>query len=511
MSYGIRRLAAGAISVLTLLVLASSASARPDTTGWSQLQSAAGHFQVHYPASVSAADAQTVAANLETAYSTEVGSWGFAPPVDDGDGMVDVYIQDTGGNLGEASPDHVGPDSSGYIVIDPTAVGNLETEAHELFHVLQYAIDSRGAKFLKEGTAEWAGANVAGGTSWLLSYWGSPDQPLDCADTTPCATDGMSYARWIFFDYLSEHYGPGIVKQILAQASASNAGNDPAKDLQAIDAVLAAHGTNLTQTFNGFTQANAGGSYSFPGLAGGQSLPHSSASLYTGVTSATLPTQTLTIDHLAANYIYFYSGDARFSSAGCGAATLHLSVDMPAGSTSVPSVSDAFGVHPLTVSGSSATADVPWTNCPGSVTALGIPNPTDADGQQFVVHASLQITPVKQRAGTAPPKIRLSLPKVAKVARRVRVLRFNVHSTGRGTLQVLLHSHYVRGSYRLKAGTNRLRLRLPKSFKGGRHELVLTVYSTTGKRGQTIKRHLRIRLAGKVASHRAPAPHRYAR
>lgn len=511
MSYGIRRLAAGAISFLALLLFASSASARPDTTGWAALQSAGGHFDVHYPAGVSEADAQTVAANLETAYSVEVGSWGFAPPVKDEDGMVDVYIQDTGGNLGEASPDHPGPATSGYIVIDPTAVGNLETEAHELFHVLQYAIDSRGAKFLKEGTAEWAGANVAGGTSWLLSYFGSPDQPLDCADTTPCAVDGMSYARWIFFDYLSEQYGPGIIKDILTQAAASNAGDDPEKDLQAIDQVLQGHGSGLTQAFNGFTEANASGSYRFPGLAGSDALPHSVASVYTGVATAGLPTQTLTIDHLAANYMYFYSGDTRFSSAGCGAATLHLTVDMPAGSTSVPSVSDAFGVHPLTVNGSTASADVPWTNCEGELTALGIPNPTDADGQQFVVHASLQVTPVKQRAGTLPPRIRLSMSKLANVARRLPVLRFNVHSTGRGTLQVLVHSHYVRGSYRLKAGTNRIRLRLPKSFQGGRHELALTVYSTTGRRGQTIKRHVRIHLAGKVASHKASKPHRFAR
>ena len=99
----------------------------------------------------------------------------------------------------------------------------------------------------------------------------------------------------------------------------------------------------------------------------------------------------------------------------------------------------------------------------------------------------------------------------ANVARRLPTLRFNVHSTGRGTLQVLLKSHYVRGSYKLKAGTNRIRMRLPKGFKGGRHQIVLTAYSTTGRRGQTIKRHLRIHLAGKLASHRASKPHRFAR
>jgi hypothetical protein len=451
-----------------------------------------------------------VAANLETAYGVEVGSWGFAPPKDDGDGKVDVYISSTGGSLGEAAPDTPGPDTSGYIQIDPKSVGNLETAGHELFHILQYAIDSRGAKFLKEGTAEWAGANVAGGTSWLLSYWGSPEQPLDCADATPCGADGMSYARWIFFENLAERYGPGIIKQILTQAAADDAGYDPEQDLHAIDQVLAAHGSNLTQAFNGFTAANTGATYSFPGLGGGNKLPHSSASMYTGATSGALPAQTVSIDHLAANYVYFYSGDTRVSSAGCGAATLHVTVDLPAGSSSVPSISDAFGVHPLTVSGSTASADIAWTSCQGSLAALGIPNPGSSDGQQFVVRATMQVTPVKQR-GTAAPKIRLTLPKLAKVARRLHVLRFNIHSSGRGTLLVLLKSHYVRGSYSLKAGTNRIRLRLPKGFKTGRHELIVTAYSTTGKRGKTIKRHVRIHMSGKPVKQRASKPHRFAR
>ena len=82
--------------------------------------------------------------------------------------------------------------TSGYIMIDPGPTRDAETAAHELFHLLQYAIYARGAKFLKEGTAEWAGANVARGTSWLFSYWGSPDQPLDCSPTSPCGTSDCS-------------------------------------------------------------------------------------------------------------------------------------------------------------------------------------------------------------------------------------------------------------------------------------------------------------------------------
>ena len=316
MSYGIRRLAAGAISVLALLVLSASAqAARPDTSGWTELDSA--HFAVHYPSTVSAADAQTLSNNLESAYATEVGAWGFTPPLSDGDSLVDAYVSDTGGNLGEAVRDNPSANTtSGYMVIDPGSVADPETAAHELFHVLQYAIYAKGAKFLKEGTAEWAGANVAHTTSWLFTYWSTPDQPLDCIPGSPCGKGDLSYARWIFFDYLSEQYGAGIVKEFFQKAAALNAGDDPSTDVQAVDQVLAAHGSSLSQAYNGFTAANTGPTYSFPGLTARR--PHSAASTYTGANNATIAPQLLTIDHLASNYVYFYSGDPRVSAAGCG-------------------------------------------------------------------------------------------------------------------------------------------------------------------------------------------------
>jgi hypothetical protein len=494
MSYGIRRLAAGAISVLVLLVLSASAqAARPDTTGWNELDSA--HFAVHYPSTVAAADAQILSANLENAYATEVGSWSFDPPLSDGDSLVDAYVDDTGGHLGESVRDDPSADTtSGYMVIDPGSVADQETAAHELFHILQYAIYAKGAKFLKEGTAEWAGANVARTTDWLFTYWGTPDQPLDCMPGSPCGSGDLSYARWIFFDYLSEQYGAGIVKEIFQKAAALNAGDDPSTDVQAINQVLAAHGSSLSQAFNGFTAANTGATYSFPGLTARR--PHSAASTYTGANNAKIALQTLTIDHLASNYLNFYSGDPRVSSAGCGAATLRLTVVVPT-SGSVPSISDAFGVHQLTVNGHTAQISIPWTSCLGMQATLGIPNPgmTSADdGKQFAVQGTMTLTPVKLR-GTAAPHITATFPKLAHVARKRPFLRFNVRSSGSGMLQVLLKSHYVRGSFYLKHGLNRLKLRLPAGFKGGRHQIVLTAYSTTGRRGQLLKRHIRIRRA----------------
>ena len=37
-------------------------------------------------------------------------------------------------------------------------------------------------------------------------------------------------------------------------------------------------------------------------------------------------------------------------------------------------------------------------------------------------------------------------------------------------------------------------LRLPSDLRSGKHQLVFTVYSTTGARGKTVKRHVTIHL-----------------
>lgn len=519
MSYGIRRFVAGAVSflALTLATTGSAQAARPSLP----LDLSTTHFKVHYTADAgddqsSAGEAATVANNLENAYATEVGAWGFNPPVNDGDGKTDVYIKDTGTHLGESIRDTPGvPTTSGYMVIDPHSAGDAETAAHELFHILQYAIYADGAKFLKEGTAEWAGANVVHSTSWAFVYWTYPFQPLDCAPATPCGSSDWSYARWIFYDYLSEHYGIGIIKEIIVRAGVLNAGTDPALAIQAINDVLAAHGSSLPQAFNDFTGANAGASYTFPGLAGSGQLLREPVKTYTGANAATLPDHTFTVDHLAANFMGLISGDSRLSNAGCGAATLHLSVDLPAGSGSVPAIADSAGVHPLMVSGGKASIDLPWTTCTGSSATLGLPNPaltTGSDGQSLVVHASVSASTPKLRK-TAAPRISLKLPKLASIARGKPFLHFRVKASGSGLLQVLLKSKYVRGSYRLHNGINNLRLRLPHAFHGGRHLLVVTAYSTTGARGKTIKRHVRIGLTGSKPARAgsATAPPRFAR
>ena len=501
MSYPFRRLAAGTIAGLALTVLASSpalASVRPSTKQWPDTVESA-HFVVHPAPGVDAAKAQQVSDNFEAAYATEVGSWGFVPPRSDGslggDARVDVYVQQTynAGEVGEAlRDDDSAAITSGYALISPDAADKPETAAHELFHLLQYAVYARGAKFLKEGTAEWAAANVAGKTSWLVTYWGNPTHSLDCTDE--CATQNLSYARWIFFEYLSERYGKGIVKEIYQRVAALQA-DSSSEDLDAIDAALAAHGSSLAQAFNEFSGANAAGAYSFAGLAGATQYLLAQGA-YTGVTSLGFSYST-SVDHLASSYVRIYSGDPSSKVSNCGAATLHLKVAIPAGVQSQPTFSDTRGVHALSVNGSTATADIPWTNCNGTQGVLALPNASrSVDSAEFVVRISIDVVPPKPALGTAAPKIKLlRLPTKASFTRKRPYLAFRVRSTGAGSLGVLLKAHYIRGSFRLHAGTNRLKLRLPRSFRGGRHQIVFTSYSTTGARGKTLKRHVAISLA----------------
>jgi len=149
------------------------------------------------------------------------------------------------------------------------------------------------------------------------------------------------------------------------------------------------------------------------------------------------------------------------------------------------------------VNGNTAGADLPWTNCDGTQGVLAIANSSRTqDGSLFVVRISIDVTPPKPALGTAAPKISLvRMPLRARIARRSPFLSFRVQSTGAGTLGVLLKAHYIRGSFRLHAGTNKLKLRLPRSFDGGRHLIVFTAYSTTGARGKTVKRHITIRMS----------------
>jgi hypothetical protein len=500
MSRPLRRLAASAIACFALCGLMSTPAlgmARPNTGTW-PAPFATTHFMVHRAPYVNVDDAQKYADYFEAAYATEVGTWGFNAPLPDDDGLIDVYMFDPNVDYPYtgARPDNdTAATTSGFVIFSPIAamppMSGASYAAAQVFHLIQYSLFAHAVKLLDYGTAEWAATNATARTSWGTYYWHFPGQSLDC--TGQCGD--YSASHWVFFEYLSERYGRDIVKEIYQQVASLQA-DTAEKGLDAIDAVLTAHGSSLAQAFNGFTAANAADAYTIAGLANQPGMLQLSQGVLTGVTSIG-QVQSWKIDHLAASYVPIVSGDGRTKLSNCGAATLHLKVTIPTGVPSQPSFLDGSGLHPLNLSHTNATIDRPWTNCDGTQGTLVLPNASrTVDGAQFVASISVDVVSPKPAAGTTAPRIRLiHMPVRATVMRNRPYLAFRVRSTAAGTLGVLLKARYIRHSFRLHPGTNDLRLKLPRSFHGGRRQIVFTAYSTTGARGQTVKRHITIRFA----------------
>jgi hypothetical protein len=106
------------------------------------------HFAVHYDGAAASPakpilhqDAADLAGLLEQAYTHFVTSLGYPAPLNDGDGLIDVYVTDlsSSGALGVAFADNAVAQTSGYLQIDDGMVRSSETIAHELFHLIQYS------------------------------------------------------------------------------------------------------------------------------------------------------------------------------------------------------------------------------------------------------------------------------------------------------------------------------------------------------------------------------------
>ena len=88
------------------------------------------------------------------------------------------------------------------------------------------------------------------------------------------------YNRWVFVEYLSQRFGPGIVEELFERArdlGSSDAPNVP------LEAAFAARGTSFSQVFHDFARQNMVGGYSATGLQGRQAVP--AATVYTGTES----------------------------------------------------------------------------------------------------------------------------------------------------------------------------------------------------------------------------------
>ena len=486
------------------------------------------HFQIHYTGDQNAVDgvidqtAADVAATAERAYTAITQTYGFPPPLDDGDGKTDIWIGSTGSAdvLGLAVPDNpAASQSSGYIVLDSVDGLSDHVVAHELFHLVQFGIWLPADGWLLESTAEWTGFRFEDfGAPNLLSSLGAPDMSLDCIGDK-CGNDDYErggYSRWSFFEYLSERFGNTIVKDVLDRGAALG---DPAVPAIAlVSDALAAKGTTLANAFTDWTVANLSGNYTATGLYG--FLPPAYTEVVTGGSTATMPTQQIAVNHLAARYIAFMRGDG--TDGACYAAKLTVNVTLPAGIDAHPyfywPAVDAAAV-PLTVGAGTATVTVPWDTCAWPYDGyLVVQNPSTAtDAAMFRIGASVVVDKATPASASAPPPpvtvwgpvvpvpvsdpppvLTVHAPEVLRVSSRTRVLRFVVYSNGEGKLKATLGGASL-GTRTLRTGNNDVRFVLPQtvfaSLKSGvaaSNVLQLTSLSLQGTPGTTVTRHVAV-------------------
>ncbi|MDE3024946.1 MAG: hypothetical protein KGI93_05185, partial [Acidobacteriota bacterium] len=215
--------------------------------------------------------------------------------------------------------------------------------------------------------------------------------------------------------------------------------------------------------------------------------PSADVNIAGGIKTATLTPVTVSVDHLAARYVTFTRGDGN-SSHPCYAATLSISVAMPAGTSSQPYFFwDASGSTPqaLSVSGNTASITVPWDTCfwGSSVGWLSLPNAsTTIDAASFTVSSSITVDQSTPATAAAPPpaasiwgtsvpvpttdvapSIDVFGPELLQVSSAAPTIRLIVESSGPGTLNAALGTTAL-GTGQLRAGNNDLRWTVPKGL-----------------------------------------------
>ena len=476
-----------------------------------------------------------IAALAERALAAETAD-GYPRPLDDtllgGDGRIDIYVENfstSPGLLGVSIWDTDADQTSGFIELAgnaPEAAFTQHTIAHELFHLIQFGmwlpqrvwgVGDPSDLWLYEATAEWMGFRVDGYPA--PDELGSQDMSLDCRD--PFGTDacdlsdsylGNGYARWPFFEYLIETYGTGFLKDIFTQGANAS---PFATARGAVAAAVAAKGTTLADVYDNWVAADVRGGYTVPSL---QAKPPSVyAAVSTGPATATLPTQKVTVNHLATRILQFDRGGGS-STGPCYAATLTLTVTLPAGTSSKPvfywNMSNSLTA--LSVNGSTATASIPWDTCqwPTGHGYLVLPNAsTNVDAADFVVKSTLTVDTTPASASTPPPGATLTTPAIpvsstdpaphlsvfgpqlVTLAAGVKQIRLIVQSDDSGSLQATLGSVSL-GAQSLRIGSNDVRFTVPdgvlqtlrRSASASNMVLTLMPLSASGTTGVAVTR-----------------------
>lgn len=493
------------------------------------------HFQVHFTGNLRYQEGAHVvirqwvgefAATAEWAYDVYVNAWGYPAHVpDDPAGKIDVYVYDFerfyNDGVYEDLPAFSVPASGdaqtdGWIEVNKPFLRDPQTAAHQVFNQLQMAMYALAPDWLAQSTAEWAAYRLREYPSPFAFH--APDNSFDCNTSTglpwhtvwtqrPCGLDGYEssgYTRWTFFQYLQERFGADVVKDVWSRMQTVGS---PTYGVDAIRDILAGKSASLTDVFGDYTTAMLTGTFATPLLAG--QTPTVYAVGTTSHDNGAMPTLRVAVNRLAARFVS-YTPPAP-DETPCYAATLSFTVTLPAGVTSRPHVytTGTRILTPLSVSGTTASASIPWDTCSSDAPALlSLPNTSQTlDARMFVVNASITVDKSKIVSPTMPPpgatitgpviaaptedpapELAFYSRNVMKLASDSRVLRLVFYSSGTGKVRVVFSGQEV-ALIKVRAGANSVSVRLPKPAKrfsaSSRAVLELTPLSPAGAPGDT--------------------------
>jgi hypothetical protein len=285
------------------------------------------HFCLHWVTTTADAPpgSSWVTTNLRLmnrVWRAEVDKLGYRKPISDKrrggkKGKVDVYLKDLGaqGLYGYCAPERRTENhkwlASGYCVLDndfaaaqyggvPPKDSLRVTAAHEFFHLVQFAYDYGEDGWMMESTATWMEERVADGVDDNRQYLpagqvGVPASPLDAYHR-----QGFNqYGNWPFWEYLSSHYGNGIVKSIWGRAGEFD-GAQHEYSTKAVRGGLAEHGGFL-KVFRAYAGGNTVPGKTYP--EGSHWTPAPAVHTWSLTRARPRAATETTIDHMASRNV----------------------------------------------------------------------------------------------------------------------------------------------------------------------------------------------------------------
>lgn len=236
---------------------------------------------------------ELVGASAEATYASTIGKRGFRAPLDDsiyhdrpdfgGDARFDIYLRLSGAGSDGYRVTEVCTDGTpatgggsagrcaGYFVMNPgyknshypsERDGVEVLTSHELFHSVQDAYNAGQWRTFTEGSAVWNELQVfpsSAGTwkdylGFVPAFFREPERPFDQSMGSGAAAS-YAYGSAVWVEFLSERFGPAIVREIWERLEKPPGAEAP-HFLDATDAVLQARGSSLKQAWVDFTGWN---------------------------------------------------------------------------------------------------------------------------------------------------------------------------------------------------------------------------------------------------------------